>query len=598
MNFPNSTDSSAPEIDQLGRYRLLAQLGQGGMGTIHLAVASGLGEFRKLLVVKELQRELARNPSFVEMFMAEAKLAARLNHPNIVQTLEAGEQDGRYFLSMEFLDGQPLTQLLKRAATEPVVSLGTRLAVLCDVLAGLEYAHELCDFDGTPFEIVHRDINPQNVFLTYHGQVKLVDFGIAKAVDVDTTTTAGVFKGKLGYAAPEQVRGEPVDARSDLFAVGVMLWELIAMRRFASGPVTQQTMDRRIFGGEQRILEVVPTVEPVLAEICDRALQVDRDARFSSAAEFRKTLERFLFVSGEAPAPLGALLTTKFDAERKEMHRVIDAFAKRDEQYRSVVRNLTASPSGESSPNSSDAPPSATAVPSTIDRADGATQVNSFHPANDSRFANPPPQELDSPAEWNGSLRGRRNVYPWIASAIALLVGSYVVWQSLTRPAATVPVAATAPSPPAAAPSPPAAALSPAPEPAAPAEVEPAPVAPEQTAAAAQVSPRTIGTTQATRATNAADARPTPSERTRRDESAEHPSASSTQPTAAATSSVPHTAAGAGATAPASSRPNEAKPDKGQAGQASTRTQIVIGQDLRELPKASRRPIDLEDPFR
>jgi serine/threonine protein kinase len=301
--------------DHLGRYRLVAQLGHGGMGTIHLAVTSGLGEFRKLLVVKELQRDLAMNDKFVEMFMSEAKLAARLSHPNIVQTVEAGEEDGRYFISMEFLDGQPLTELLKRQSVEPAVSLGTRLQILSDVLTGLQYAHELCDFDGTPFEIVHRDVNPHNVFVTYHGEVKLVDFGIAKAVDIESLTTAGVFKGKFAYAAPEQVRGEPVDQRSDLFAVGVMLWEAVANRRFAPGLPTRLSLDRRLQGLEPRIRDVAPEIDPALAEISDRALAVDRRDRYATAHEFRTALQRYLLVSGEAPTEsLGSLMCSKFAA--------------------------------------------------------------------------------------------------------------------------------------------------------------------------------------------------------------------------------------------------------------------------------------------
>ena len=177
------TEETSQAGQQLGRYRLVTTLGQGGMGTIWLAVAGGLGGFRKLLVVKELRWDLTRNPRFVEMFLDEAKLAARLNHPNVVQTLEAGQEDQRYFLSMEFLDGQPLSEVLLRATLDPLISLGVRLRILCGALAGLHYAHELRDYDGTTLSIVHRDVSPQNVFVTYDGQVKVVDFGIAKAAD-------------------------------------------------------------------------------------------------------------------------------------------------------------------------------------------------------------------------------------------------------------------------------------------------------------------------------------------------------------------------------------------------------------------------------
>jgi serine/threonine protein kinase len=312
---------------RLGRYQLLATLGQGGMGTIHLAIAGGLGEFRKLLVIKELRRDLVRNGKFVEMFLAEAKLAARLSHPNVVQTLEAGLEDDRYFLAMEFLDGQPFSQLLKRAGQTPRIALGVRVQVLCEALAGLHYAHTLCDYDGTPLEIVHRDISPQNVFVTYDGQVKVLDFGIAKAANLKDVTHPGVFKGKFAYAAPEQVRGQPIDARIDVFAIGVMLWEAVAMRRFAPGAPTRESVDARIAGTEPRLAEVSPNVEAALAEICDKAMHVDPDARYASAAEFRSALQQFLASSGATvdSAGIGLAIRAKFVDERAAMHRLIDA---------------------------------------------------------------------------------------------------------------------------------------------------------------------------------------------------------------------------------------------------------------------------------
>jgi serine/threonine protein kinase len=311
---------------RLGRYHLLSTLGQGGMGTIHLAVAGGLGEFHKLLVVKELRRDLVRNDKFVEMFLAEAKLAARLTHPNVVQTLEAGLEDDRYFLAMEFLDGQPFSQLLKRAGQTPRISLGVRLQVLCDALAGLHYAHTLIDYDGTPLEIVHRDVSPQNVFVTYDGQVKVLDFGIAKAANLKDITHPGVFKGKFAYAAPEQVQGQPVDGRIDVFAIGVMLWEAVAMRRFAPGTPTRESVEARIAGSEPRLAEVSPSIEPELAEICNKAMHVDPNARYASAAEFRTALQHYLATSGATvdAAGIGAALRAKFVDERAAMHRLID----------------------------------------------------------------------------------------------------------------------------------------------------------------------------------------------------------------------------------------------------------------------------------
>jgi serine/threonine-protein kinase len=341
--------SGSSSVPRLGRYGLLAQIGQGGMGKIHLAVAPGLGEFRKLLVVKELRPDWAANTKFVEMFLAEAKLAARLNHPNIVQTLEAGQDGERYFLAMEFLDGQPLTEVLKRADHEPPITPAMRVQLLCEVLAGLHYAHELRDYADTPLQIVHRDVSPQNVFVTYHGQVKLVDFGIAKAIDIEGGTAAGVFKGKFAYAAPEQVRGQGVDRRVDVFAVGVMLWEMLAKKRFAPGGPSEAAIDARLAGAEPRLSSVAPDVDPELAAICDRAMHVDVEQRYASAEEFRLALEQYLVGRGELArgSEIGLAMRQRFTTERKRMHQLINAQVVKqiagDEGANSIIRSLTRS---------------------------------------------------------------------------------------------------------------------------------------------------------------------------------------------------------------------------------------------------------------
>jgi serine/threonine protein kinase len=319
--------------EDLGRYHLLATLGQGGMGTIHLAVAGGLGDFRKLLVVKQLRQDLASDHRFVAMFMNEAQLAARLNHPNVVQTLEAGREGDRYFLSMEFLDGQPLSAILRQPEKTSGVPLGMRLQILCDALAGLHYAHELTEYDGTKLQIVHRDVSPQNIFVTYDGQVKVVDFGIAKAIVTDTATTGKHFKGKFGYAAPEQVRGAAVDSRTDVFAVGVILWEAVTSRRFAEGKPTRASVQARLAGLESRLTPAMPDVDPLLAEICDRALSVDPERRFATAEEFRTALAKYLIVSGQQvdTATMRHVMCAKFADERKAIHRLIDDHIKQSD---------------------------------------------------------------------------------------------------------------------------------------------------------------------------------------------------------------------------------------------------------------------------
>ncbi len=556
---------STVDQDQLGRYRLVAQLGQGGMGTIHLAVTSGLGEFRKLLVVKELQRDLAQNEKFVEMFMSEAKLAARLNHPNIVQTIEAGEEDGRYFLSMEFLDGQPLTALLKRASIDPVVSLGVRLSILCEVLAGLHYAHELCDFDGTPYQIVHRDVTPHNVFVTYHGQVKLVDFGIAKAVDVESLTSAGVFKGKFAYAAPEQVRGDAVDRRGDIFAVGVMLWEVIAMKRFAAGAPTKSMVERRLNGSEPRIAEAMPSVDPLLAEICDRAMHHDPEARYATAEQLRLDLQKYVLISGETPStPLGDLMQAKFAAERAAMSRLIDAQVKREDRSQSLVRvsslNLPAPPASEATSPQHGLHARASAADKLAER----TVVGDLEPYIEaSRVDNPvgvlAPKRLEEPLEWPSELRGRSRAWPWLTAAAAFAVGLALwLWNGESPRPVPPPAASAAQEPP---PSP----LQPAPrEPV----LEPEPASPPSAAPVPEPTPRAASTPErlSPAASSQAAAEPKPWRANRQPASDEDV--------------LPRT--------PAAAAPRQHSPLSSPAD---------VGTDLRALPKRTQRPIDVEDPF-
>jgi serine/threonine-protein kinase len=336
------TGPSQPQ--QLGKYQLVATLGQGGMGTVYLALASGFAEFRKLLVVKELRQDLTRQPGFVNMFMDEAKLAARLSHPNVVQTFEASVVGDRYFLAMEYLDGQSLSALLDRLAqTNTKLSLWMHIQILCEALAGLHYAHELLDCDGTSLQVVHRDVSPQNVFVTYHGQVKVVDFGVAKVANASVKTAPGVFVGKFSYASPEQVMGSNVDARTDVFAAGVMLWQAIAGHPFSEQSPTPAACRARCEGLEPRIAEVVPDVDPELAHICDRALSVDPDRRYDSAQELRAHLQEYLQSSGvrvEA-SEIGELMCGMFDNERRALHAHIEQAMRHSGASQTTVDDLS-----------------------------------------------------------------------------------------------------------------------------------------------------------------------------------------------------------------------------------------------------------------
>lgn len=310
--------------DSLGKYRLLGALGHGGMADVYLAVADGPEGFRKLCVLKLLKDSMAQDEDFRAMFLDEARLAARLNHPNIVQTFEVGETHGRLMIAMEYVEGQPATRVRRRLAPEQF-PLTSCIGVLCDVLDALEYAHGLTDFDGSRLGIVHRDVSPHNIIIGYDGRVKLVDFGIAKSSAAMQETQAGVLKGKVGYMAPEQASMRHVDGRSDVFSVGVILWEAIAGRRLAEGMSVQDVLVRRVEGNDPRIIDVVPSVDAELAAICDRAMARHPEHRHGSAAELQSELEAWLKKHGEPNRKqLSAALRDAFAAEREQLRTLVE----------------------------------------------------------------------------------------------------------------------------------------------------------------------------------------------------------------------------------------------------------------------------------
>jgi serine/threonine protein kinase len=344
---PPATPSGAPRT-QIGPYQLIAKIGEGGMGTVWLTKLPGPAGFNKLAVVKELRADLAGSPAFVEMFLNEARLAARLTHPNVIHTYGANEDRGRLYIAMEYLDGQPWSQVRHALWANRSLPLALHLKVLVDTLTGLHYAHELRDYDGTPLQVVHRDMSPQNVFVTYDGLVKVVDFGVARAVMQRLTPLGSLppppppagslpprtsqrpmFVGKVAYSGPEQIRGEAIDRRADVFAVGVMLWEALAGRRLMELDANQdrtEAVRKRASEPAPRIRDVVSSMPRLLSDICDRALALDPNDRFSTAAEFRDAIKAYL--DENAPdldsAQLGQLVSTAFRDERTRINGLIE----------------------------------------------------------------------------------------------------------------------------------------------------------------------------------------------------------------------------------------------------------------------------------
>jgi serine/threonine-protein kinase len=311
-------------IDSIGRFRPIAELGHGGMADVFLAVAQGPAGFSKLQVIKRLRPNLAEDPEFMGMLVDEARLAARLNHPNVVQTTEIGESRNGYFIAMEYLDGQPLHRVLTRSKRQ--FPLSYVCAILSDVLSGLHYAHELLDYDGTPLNVVHRDVTPHNIFVTYDGSVKIVDFGIAKAAGRIQQTREGVIKGKVQYMAPEQAMGRPIDRRVDLFSVGVMLWESATKKRFWDSRAELEIFYQLGKGDYQPSPRAVaPDVDEELDRICRRALAVQPDERYATAQEFQNELEAYLKTKGRPSGrEIGGAVAHLFADKRAETRAIIE----------------------------------------------------------------------------------------------------------------------------------------------------------------------------------------------------------------------------------------------------------------------------------
>ena len=307
-------------MEKSSELQLIAQLGRGGMADVFLAVRRGVGGFRKMVVIKRL-RHLAEH-DIATMFRDEGRLAARLNHPNVVQTFRAEEEE----LEMEFLDGQSLHRIVKRAHNTGK-KLDTRmiLHIMRGLLGALDHAHDITDLDGTPLNVIHRDVSPQNIFITFEGKVKLIDFGIAKAVDQEEVTQCGIVKGKVRFMAPEQARAEVLDRRVDIFAAGILMWELLTGERYW-GKTRELEIVRRLRDNEllPSADDVNPDVPPNLAAICRKALAPNRDDRYATAGEFLTELEAEIPPRMNVESELGELVATLFAEERRQLRNLVE----------------------------------------------------------------------------------------------------------------------------------------------------------------------------------------------------------------------------------------------------------------------------------
>lgn len=327
-----STDEDVPPgTVVLGRYQILGKLAQGGMAEVYLARQVGPGGYQKLVVIKRVRPHLAKDTDFVGMFVNEARLAAMINHPHVVQIFDLGEDDNAaggtdWFLAMEYLDGRDMLQVGRACRSHnKAVPFDVTARIISDACAGLEHAHNLRGADGKLLDLVHRDMSPENVIITFEGQVKVVDFGIAKARDNSIRTQAGQIKGKLGYVAPEAILGKPVDARADIFAIGATLYLFLSGRPAFSGATPMEIFERSL-KPPPAPSEVNNRVPPVLDQICVKALAQDRDQRYRTAGEVRVALDAYLTSTGRplGPPQLSQFMRILFPPDKDPVRQRID----------------------------------------------------------------------------------------------------------------------------------------------------------------------------------------------------------------------------------------------------------------------------------
>jgi serine/threonine-protein kinase len=432
-----------PRLQRFGRYYLLERIGKGGMAEVFRAVTQGVEGFRRMFVVKRILAEKSSSPEFIRMFGDEARISALLHHPNIVQVYDFGQVEGSHFLAMEYLYGKDLASVMRvLRASNLAMPHAVAAFIAREVAIGLAYAHTLRAANGKPLGIVHRDVTPSNIMLLHTGGVKILDFGIAKATAAAATVhSSGRVKGKFGYLSPEQARTDDVDARSDIFSLGVTLWEMLVGKRLFGGANELETL-RNVL---QRPVPAPSTIRPgvpvELDRVVARALERDRDRRYQSAEELADDLEQILRES-------------RYDSQ--SMRRLLhELFGEESSSLSSDVPELPE----ELEAGAEAAPPGTPPAPRVDVPSVEIVVVESSRPVKRTRSIAPPfgvaTASSFSLAQVGPILRSRR----WRAAMAALaLVACALAYASLRHPARPAPplppLSTTAVAPPAAAPAP------------------------------------------------------------------------------------------------------------------------------------------------
>ncbi len=304
-----------PRGSVVGKYEIMRRLAVGGMAEIYLARVTGAAGFEKLVVLKRILPSVAEDPTFVQMFLDEARLAATLRHPNIADVYDVGEDDGTYFFTMEYVHGQDVRSIrheVKKSGER--IPLAIALATIHGIASALDHAHEKLGPDGKPLELVHRDVSASNIMVSYDGAVKLLDFGIARAASSTHKTQTGTLKGKIPYMSPEQCKGLPLDRRSDLFSLGTVLYELTVGKRPFRGETDFAIMDQIVYRGTKRPSEVVSGYPPELDAIVMKLLERVPSMRYATGEDLLHDLDEFIQKHGLwlSPRAIGKYMRNVF----------------------------------------------------------------------------------------------------------------------------------------------------------------------------------------------------------------------------------------------------------------------------------------------
>jgi serine/threonine protein kinase len=478
---------------QVGKYQLIRALGVGGMAEVFLAKTAGPMGFEKQLVLKRILPHMAREPAFVQMFLSEATLAARLNHPNIVQIFDFGESDGTYYLAMEYIDGPSLRTLLddslRRGGPLPPVPCARIIAAACE---GLSFAHTFRDpATGQPLDIVHRDISPDNILLSRQGAVKVADFGIAKAAGQQHRTQTGMIKGKLAYMPPEQIRNLELDQRVDVYALGVVFYELVTGNRPFDASTDASLMQSILFELPMPAVLRQPDLPEAVQKILRRALAKDRDERYLDCNAFQADLEEYILSTGKPvttqhvaqliaqvsppvhDAPLPPLPPGSPPLTETAIRTVRDTDSLPANHPTLADTELLSAPSGDSLPPGVALSDSLVAEKRALDTA-RPQPVESPAPLPEAAPADPRPRVESLPTVGASAIpaRSKSRLGAAIAAGVVLLGsgGGYLLW-GRTSPEQPVLTAPSVPSPPTAPPAP--AAMGSTSEPAPPSGTEP-----------------------------------------------------------------------------------------------------------------------------